>query len=116
MGSSGSGWSGKGIGRLNADGTVDLAFNPGLGPLNALVISLALQADGKILIGGFFTSSGGHTRNGIARLNANGTVDSVFNPGVNGYVIALEGRREDSGWGRIHRARGAAVQQHWPAE
>ena len=33
------------------------------------VYSIAVQADGKILVGGSFTSIGGQTRNNIARLN-----------------------------------------------
>jgi hypothetical protein len=37
------------IGRLNADGTLDTTFNP---VLNDQVDSLALQTDGKILVGG----------------------------------------------------------------
>src|SRR6202166_3673862 len=43
------------IGRLNPDGTLDTAFNPNA---NNIVLSIAVQADGKILAGGLFTSSG----------------------------------------------------------
>ena len=52
------------IGRLNADGTVDTGFNPGTsGPngLAGLVYAIAVQPDGKILVGGFFTGLGGGT-------------------------------------------------------
>ncbi|MEI6395962.1 MAG: immunoglobulin domain-containing protein, partial [Verrucomicrobiota bacterium] len=78
------------IGRLNADGTLDSEFNPGGAYLNfpdynPTVASLAVQADGKILVGGWFTALGGQTRIGIARLNADGSLDSEFNPGVNYY-------------------------------
>jgi uncharacterized delta-60 repeat protein len=38
------------------------------------------QPDGKLLIGGSFTTVGGFARKGIARLNADGTVDSGFKP------------------------------------
>ena len=55
------------IGRLNADGTVDPSFNPGA---NGNVETIALQADGKILVTGNFTGIGGGTgttsRNKIA--------------------------------------------------
>src|SRR5881227_484354 len=44
------------IARLNSDGTLDAAFNPNA---SDRVISIAVQADGKILAGGFFTSIGG---------------------------------------------------------
>lgn len=51
-----------------------------------------VQTDGKIVVGGSFTSLGGVTRNRIARLNANGTLDASFNPNVDGdvYTTALQ--------------------------
>ncbi|MCX6550466.1 MAG: hypothetical protein NTY02_05570, partial [Acidobacteria bacterium] len=64
----------------------DPDFNPGT---SSYVYSLAVQADGKILQGGSFTTAGGLTRNYIARLNANGTVDTNFNPGANSTVYSL---------------------------
>jgi len=78
------------IGRLNPDGTVDTGFNPGAGEeAGQGVISLALQADGKILVGGDFTTLGGQSRNCVGRLNADGTADTSFNPGANAPVISL---------------------------
>ena len=52
------------------------------------------QADGKILLGGTFTTlspNGGAavTRNRIARLNPDGTLDSAFDPNANGSVQAI---------------------------
>ena len=89
------------IARLNADGTVDLTFNPNAaGSLTPQVNALLLQANGKILIGGGFTTlqpngaSSPTTRNRIARLNADGTVDTTFNPNVNGMVWALAQQRD----------------------
>ena len=46
--------------------TVDDSFNPGA---NSGVFSLAVQADGKMLVGGYFTTLDGQTRNYIGRLN-----------------------------------------------
>ena len=77
------------LGRLNADGTLDTTFDPGAGPSDGGVYSLALQADGKILVGGWFTTLGGQTRNNVGRLNADGTVDTSFIPGASGDVLAL---------------------------
>jgi uncharacterized delta-60 repeat protein len=68
------------IARLNPDGSVDLTFNPGAGP-NTGIRCLALQPDGKILIGGVFTSVQGVARNRIARLKADGSLDASFDPG-----------------------------------
>jgi len=79
-----------GIARLNADGTADTAFNPNAsGGSFSGVFALAIQADGKILVGGIFTSIGGQPRNNIARLNADGTLDTAFNPNANGRVNEL---------------------------
>ncbi len=78
------------IARLNADGTLDTTFNPGTGP-NLLVYAVASQPDGKVLIGGQFTQVDGTAYGAIARLNADGTPDTTFNPGTgaNGSVRAL---------------------------
>jgi len=43
---------------------------------------LAIQPDGKILLGGLFTTVYGASRNRIARLNPDGTLDNTFNPGT----------------------------------
>jgi len=71
----------SGIARLNADGSLDSSFNPGTG-VNGTVYSVASQPDGKVLMGGSFTSVNGTNRPNIARLNAEGSLDSSFNPGT----------------------------------
>jgi len=70
----------NGIARLNADGTLDTSFNPGSGA-NSYVYTSAVQADGKIIIGGYFTTFNGTAHNRIARLNTDGSIDASFNPG-----------------------------------
>ena len=81
------------IARLNADGTLDNTFLATGSGINGDVFSLALQADNKTVIGGFFTNVNGTTRNGIARLNADGTNDGSFlsaaGAGVNNSVFAV---------------------------
>ncbi|MBU1878290.1 MAG: delta-60 repeat domain-containing protein, partial [Chloroflexi bacterium] len=57
------------IARLHADGAVDTSFDPGTGADNR-VRAVAVQTDGKILIGGSFATVDGVARNCIARLNA----------------------------------------------
>ena len=80
------------IARLNSDGSLDATFNPGAGP-NDAVRSMVLQADGKVLIGGDFTyvAQTGYIRNHVARLNADGSLDTSFTPniGAGGPVIAV---------------------------
>jgi uncharacterized delta-60 repeat protein len=53
------------------------------------VSALAVQTDGRILVGGSFTTIAGQSRNSLARLNADGTVDEGFNPEISGPVTAL---------------------------
>ena len=74
------------IARLNPDGTLDTAFDPNA---NGDVNAIAVQADGKILVGGFFTSIGGQTRNRIARLNPDGTLDTAFDPNADNAVRSI---------------------------
>ncbi|HEX2749076.1 MAG TPA: delta-60 repeat domain-containing protein, partial [Verrucomicrobiales bacterium] len=73
------------IARLLPNGSLEDTgtFNPGAGA-NDIVYCLSLQPDGKILAGGKFTSFGGQTRNRIARLNPDGTLESTatFDPGA----------------------------------
>lgn len=78
------------IARINADETLDTSFNPGTGANNMIEVLLR-QPDGKIIIGGRFSEFNGVSRNGIARLNADGTLDESFNPGTgtDGIVYAL---------------------------
>ncbi|MEW6714269.1 MAG: DUF2341 domain-containing protein [Nitrospirota bacterium] len=77
------------IARLNADGSLDSTFNPNA---NNTVWFITVQKVGneeKILIGGNFTTIGGITRNRIARLNANNSLDVDFNPNANNTVRSI---------------------------
>ena len=70
-----------GVIRLLEDGRMDPTFNPvpSLSALNLGPVSgIALQADGRILIRGPFSSVGGFPANGVARLWPNGVVDPEF--------------------------------------
>jgi uncharacterized repeat protein (TIGR01451 family)/uncharacterized delta-60 repeat protein len=77
------------IARLNTDGRLDLAFNVTNGGANGLVRAIALQADGRVIIGGDFTQVSGVARSRIARLHADGTLDTTFTATFNGAVHAL---------------------------
>jgi uncharacterized delta-60 repeat protein len=74
---------------LNTDGTLDSGFNPNLGPQFGRPYDIVIQADGKIVIGGTFTTVGGTTRNRIARLNTDGTLDTGYNPNLSNTVYAV---------------------------
>ena len=60
------------IGRLSPDGALDIGFNPGAVFLfgNVAVYSVSVQADGKVLVGGDFTTLAGKTCSCIGRLNS----------------------------------------------
>lgn len=77
--------------RLNANGDLDTSFNNGTG-FNNTPYCIKIQNDGKILVGGDFTSYNGTTSNRLIRLNSNGTIDTSFNisNGFNGIVKAIE--------------------------
>lgn len=71
------------LARLNDNGSLDTAFTTamGTGP-DGIVDALAVQDDGKVVVGGRFFNFNGTTRRHIARLNADGSLDTTFNPGT----------------------------------
>ena len=77
-----------------------------------------MQADGKILAGGDFTSIGGQTRNRIARLDATTGLADSFNPNANGvvYSIAVQADGKILAGGLFHEQhRRTDAQPHRPA-
>jgi uncharacterized delta-60 repeat protein len=74
------------IARLNPDGTLDSAFNPNA---SGEVDAIAVQADGKVLVGGVFTTIGGQSRNFLARLDGTSGAADSFNPSPNSDVLAI---------------------------
>jgi uncharacterized delta-60 repeat protein len=84
-----AGFERKRLARLNANGSVDTNFNI---DVSNVVRAIAIQSDGKILIGGNFSLVGGVERIGAARLNADGTLQVTFNPSLDGaiYSIAIQ--------------------------
>ncbi|MDY0089862.1 MAG: T9SS type A sorting domain-containing protein [Flavobacteriaceae bacterium] len=89
--------------RLNTDGTVDTSFTIGTGFDNR-VYSIAVQPDGKMLVGGAFSSYNGQSRNRIARLNIDGSIDTSFTigTGFNSFVFDIsmqpDGKILAGGW------------------
>jgi uncharacterized delta-60 repeat protein len=80
--------------RLNSDGSMDDAFNTNstVSLINSLydaVLSIIVQADGKILVGGGIDELNGGDHYGLGRLNADGTLDTTFNPMTNRQVNVL---------------------------
>jgi uncharacterized delta-60 repeat protein len=69
--------------RLNTNGTYDTTFNIGTG-LNVSANCIAIQSDGKILVGGATITqySGSLIGTGSLRINTDGTRDTTFNTGA----------------------------------
>ncbi|MFB9108514.1 DUF7619 domain-containing protein [Flavobacterium gyeonganense] len=86
--------------KLNADGTIDPTFdiNAGFTGRNGYTSSLALQPDGKILVGGRFDSCDGNKSKSLARLHPDGSYDNTFtspiydtNPVINDILVRPNG-------------------------
>ena len=76
------------VARLKTDGTLDTTFDPQAGVAYSInqrlasVTCLALDSSGRVVIGGLMTTYNGVQRNGVARLNIDGGLDTSFNPGL----------------------------------
>ena len=103
------------IARLDATTGLADSFDPNA---NNTVYSIAVQADGKILAGGAFTSIGGQTRNYIARLDATTGLADSFDPNANDvcpYSIAVQADGKILAGGAFTEHRRTDAQPHRPA-
>ena len=87
------------VARLNADGSLDLSFNAGAGDWQGEVRAFAVQPNRQIIVGGDFYRVNGVIKNGVMRLNPDGTLDESFSTGsgpagggVNSIAIQPDGR------------------------
>lgn len=82
------------IARLNPDGSLDMTFNPNNGAVYKPELgniagfettpqAIVVQSDGRIVVGGFFRLFNGYRKNGVLRLNNDGSIDNSFN---NSYI------------------------------
>jgi len=83
--------------RLNTNGSIDNTFAIGSGA-NNVIYSVAIQSDGKILVGGLFTTFNGVAKNRIVRLTTTGAIDNTFSTGsgasdaVRAIVVQTDGK------------------------
>src|SRR5206468_6156034 len=93
------------IARLNSDGSLDTNFKPisvnggTYAPaIPGLVNALALDGQGRVLVGGDFVTLNGQVRTNLARLNPDGSLDATFNPAagtdfaVNSALVQSDGK------------------------
>jgi uncharacterized delta-60 repeat protein len=76
-----NGVSVNGLARLNSDGSLDTGFAQVGTGVQAVLGGMAIQPDGKIIVGGTFNTYNGIPRLRIARLESNGSLDTSFTPG-----------------------------------
>ena len=78
----GSTTSVRGVLRLESTGATDATFTSSAFTTTGTVrfLALTVQPDGKILVGGAFSTAGGAARTNVARLNLTGTLDVNFVP------------------------------------
>ena len=67
--------------RLNLDGSLDTSFNSGAG-FDYAVYNIILDSNGKLYIGGGYTTYKGLTQNKLIRINQDGTKDTGFDIGT----------------------------------
>jgi uncharacterized delta-60 repeat protein len=84
-----------GVIRISPDGSLDTTFFNGTGTGN--VKTIALQPDGKVVVGGTFDSAAGEPRNRLARFNPDGSLDMSFDPnprgdGINSVQALADGK------------------------
>ncbi len=78
------------LARVDAGGTLDTSFTLGTSsPSSGVVRCIALQPDGKALIGGLFNAAGGYVRYNMARINKDGTLDIPFQPVLSSTVFSI---------------------------
>ena len=92
------------VARLNPDGTIDTSFSGSAGlNFNDSIYVLAATPDGKVMVGGYFTSINGVLRSHLARLNSDGTLDTGFDPyprnNVYSMVVQPDGKVIAGGFG-----------------
>ncbi len=108
-----------GLVRLNADGSVDPGFNAGGAGITGNsygrdVHGVVVQGDGRIVLGGHFSTYDGQSAQSVARLNANGTPDASFNVGSGVsdggvFAVAVQGDGKVLGGGGYNTCDGISV-------
>jgi len=87
----------EGLARFNIDGSLDLDFND---PKADFVYDIAMDGNGKILIGGWIDDVQGVPRSNVVRLDTDGILDNSYNPqfGPDGYTYAISPLPDGKVW------------------
>jgi len=91
----GGGFGSAGLVRIESNGVdIDTDFNPN--PNGTRIDSVAIQSDGRIVVAGDFSVIDNAFASRIVRLNADGSLDTAFNPQPNGSVSTILIQDDDS--------------------
>ncbi len=101
-----------GVAWLLSDGTLDASFDPGTGPQDSIARRLAIEPDGRLIVGGWFSQVQGALRRGLARFNTDGTLDLTFDPGM---AIGHPGRPNVNALARLSDGRCLVGADDWDA-
>ncbi len=88
-------WRCNNLVRLLPSGEVDTNFLAGVEGSSPIVHALALRADGRVLVGGWFDRIAGAARANVGCLLPDGSLDNTFKGGVNGTVHVLMPQKND---------------------
>lgn len=102
----------RGLARLHSDGSLDMSFQPrldGIRNFDHLVWLILLQPDGKFLINGSFEKVDGISRDGLARLKQDGSLDLEFQPQVEFYPCKLLALQADGKSLIYHQEEGGSL-------
>jgi uncharacterized delta-60 repeat protein len=77
------------LARLRSDGSLDASYAPQIGLSGFSINAIALESDGRALIGGYFQTVNGLARTNLARLETDGRLDATMSASVNGVVSRL---------------------------
>lgn len=72
-----------------AAGELDSSFEATLDSVYGYARTAAVQADGKVIVGGYFRTLNGERRDNLVRLNTDRSIDSTFASNVYGIVLAI---------------------------
>ncbi|MEZ5909136.1 MAG: tandem-95 repeat protein [Hyphomicrobiaceae bacterium] len=107
------GFNDYGLVRYNSDGTLDTTFGGGDGivttsvAMNDAAVSIAVQPDGKILLGGHHTPGGGYQFS-LVRYDSDGVIDTGFGEG-DGIVTTLIGGTDEKAYSVLLQPDGKIV-------
>ena len=106
------------IALIDATGALDPSFEPNDSGVSGTIHTLALSPGNQYIIGGDFTSFNGVSRNYIARVKADGSLDTTFNPTVEWNCLGLGGATgwPDFDWRRLQQRQRPDAQSPRPAE